>query len=157
MVDKRTQVIEELYKPIRVNFPRRPYTIKSIDDVIQMDIAELQLLAKHNDGHRYFLCATNPFTKKIYALPLKTKTAKEVVSAALEILRSSKIKFKKIFTDRGAEFKNALFKRDVLEPLKIHHYFSYSKIKCAHVERAIGTIKRRLYKRMGMPLACSVI
>lgn len=132
------QVVNEIYHPVKINFPRRRYEILSLDDVLQLDLADLSLLGRSNDGHKYILVAINPFSKKIYTVPLKTKTAREVTDATKEILRRSNIRFKKIMSDKGTEFKNAIFKREISEANGIHHYFSNSIKKCAFAERAIG-------------------
>lgn len=150
MSSKREQLIKEVYKPIRVNFPRRPYVIKSLDDTLQLDIADLQQLSKSNEGYKYFLLGVNPFSKKIYTQNLKTKSAREVCDATKEILMKSRIKFKNLHTDRGTEFKNKIFQREIVKDNGIKHFFSFSVKKCAHAERAIGTIKRKLYKSMGL-------
>lgn len=147
MAEIRSQIIKELYKPIRVNFERRRYEIRSISDVLQLDIADMGLLRNENRGYTYFLLAVNPFTKMIYGEILRTKGAREVVEATKRILERTGIRFERIMTDRGTEFLNALFRREIVNANNIHHYVTHSPKKCVHVERAIGTIKRTIYKR----------
>ena len=38
-----------LNKPVRKCFPRNPYTVTNIDDVWEMDLADLSSLAKYKD------------------------------------------------------------------------------------------------------------
>ena len=41
-----------LHKQIRNRFPRNPYTVTNIDDVWEMDLADLSSLAKYNDKYK---------------------------------------------------------------------------------------------------------
>lgn len=150
LANQHTQAINELYKPVRINFPRRRFELRRLHDVIELDIADMSNLSRENDGHHYFLLANIPFSKKIFTVPLKTKGAREVATATKLILRKARLKFKKIFTDRGSEFKNTIFKREIEDEMGIEHYYSYSVKKCPHAERSIGTVKRKIYKMMGL-------
>ena len=38
-----------LHKPVRKRFPRNRYTVTNIDDVWEMDLADLSSLSKYND------------------------------------------------------------------------------------------------------------
>lgn len=145
---RHNESVDEIYRPVRVNFPRRRTEILSIRDCIQLDLADMQLLANTNNGYRYFLMAVNPFSKRFYAEPLRTKSAIAVGDATKKILLGSGINFENIYTDRGTEFDNYYFKREIERAMGITHYYSYSTKKCAIVERAIGTVKRHLYKIM---------
>jgi hypothetical protein len=42
-------------KPIRKRFPRNPYTVTNIDDVWEIDLADLSSLSKYNEKYRYLL------------------------------------------------------------------------------------------------------
>ena len=44
-----------LHKPVRKRFPRNPYTVTNIDDVWEMDLADLSSLSKYNEKYRYLL------------------------------------------------------------------------------------------------------
>ena len=39
-----------LHKPVRKRFPRNPYTVTNIDDVWEMDLADLSSLSKYNEN-----------------------------------------------------------------------------------------------------------
>ena len=41
-----------LHKPVRKRFPRNPYTVTTLSDVFELDLVDVQSLAKHNDNHR---------------------------------------------------------------------------------------------------------
>lgn len=134
---RHTETIDELYKPLRINFPRRRTEIRSLRDVLQIDLADMTWLANENNGHRYFLLGVNPFSKKFYSAPLKTKGAKEVADATKKILLDSGIKYESIVSDKGSEFKNQIFRRDIEQAMGINHYYTYSVKKAAIVERYI--------------------
>jgi len=44
-----------LRKPVRKRFPRNPYTVTNIDDVWEMDLAELSSFSKYNDKYKHLL------------------------------------------------------------------------------------------------------
>jgi len=41
-----------LHKPVRKRFPRNPYTVTNIDDVWEIDLADLISLSRYNDKHK---------------------------------------------------------------------------------------------------------
>ena len=61
-------------------------------------------------GHRYALTAVCMLTGFTWCVPLKTKTAEEVVKAYMEHIYSNFGGSIKILTDNRTEFKNKLFK-----------------------------------------------
>jgi len=38
-----------LHKPVRKRFPPNPYTVPNIDDIWEMDLADLSSLSRYND------------------------------------------------------------------------------------------------------------
>lgn len=150
MALRHAETIRELYRPLRVNFPRRRTEIKSLTDVLQIDLADMTLLADKNNGYGWFLLAVNPFSKKFYAEPLKTKAAREVTNAMKKILNQSGLRYEKIVSDRGTEFRNQIFAREIEQAMGIEHFYTYSVKKAAIVERGIRTVKRKLYIGMAM-------
>ena len=51
-----------LHKQVRKRFPRNPYTVINIDDVWEMDLADLSSLAKYTDKYKYPLKVIDIFT-----------------------------------------------------------------------------------------------
>ena len=75
---------------------------------ISMDlISEFQPLSQQ--GHRYTLTVICMHTSYVFCIPLKSKTAKEVVQAYLHHVNSMFGGSEKILSDNGTEFKNELF------------------------------------------------
>ena len=52
-----------LHKPVRKMFPRNPYTVKNIDDIWEMGLADLSSLAKYNDKYKYLSNAIDAFSR----------------------------------------------------------------------------------------------
>ena len=73
-------VVEELHKQARRNFPRRYVTIKGLNDLFQGDIVEMRPYASENDGYNYLLTMIDTFTKRSWAIPLKTKSGSEQIN-----------------------------------------------------------------------------
>lgn len=88
----RKELIEELYKPARRTFERRKVVVRGINDLIQVDLCDFQKLAKYNKGYKYLLTAINCFTKRGYAIPIKSKKATEVAEACDKILKHENVK-----------------------------------------------------------------
>ena len=44
-----------LHKPVRKRFPPNPYTVPNIDDIWEMDLADLSSLSRYNDIYKYLL------------------------------------------------------------------------------------------------------
>jgi hypothetical protein len=146
----RSQIVKELFKPARRTFPRRRVELRSLSDMLQIDLADMSMLAKENKGIKYLLVAVNPFSKMTYLKTLKTKGQQEVVSKMQEILDECGINFQHLFSDRGTEFKNKLFEKEITKKYKLNHYFAYSSKKCPHVERKIRDIKQLCHVRMNI-------
>jgi len=51
-----------LHKPVRKEFPRIPQTVTDIDDVWEMDLADLSSLSKYNDKYKHLLNVIDIFT-----------------------------------------------------------------------------------------------
>ena len=71
-------------------------------------------------GHRYALTVICMHTSYVFCIPLKTKTAEEVVQAYLHHVCSKFGGSEKILSDNGAEFKNKLFK-EVADQLGVEY------------------------------------
>lgn len=152
----KQDVVNELHKQARKNFKRRKVLIRGLNDLYQADLVEMQPFSKLNKGHRYILTVLNTFSKYLWAIPLKNKTASEVTSAMEGILKklqkNPKHKQripKNLQTDDGTEFKNKHFK-NLMTKYGINHYSTYSNLKASIVERANRTLKERMWKKFSL-------
>ena len=57
------QVAYTLHRPVRKRFPRNPYSVNIILDVLECDLVDVQALSKYNDGYKYLLTVTDVFSK----------------------------------------------------------------------------------------------
>ena len=142
------QVIEELFKPVRWNFPRRKYVVKGINDLHSTDLADFRNLAAKNKNYKYLLVDVNAFSKKASAVPLKDKKGKTVADAYRKIIRANP-PFANLESDRGSEFKSHEFQK-LMKEYNINLYHSHSVIKASFSERLIRTLKRIIYKEMAL-------
>ena len=76
-----------LHKPVRKRFPRNPYTVTNIDDVWEMDLADLSSLSKYNEKYRYLLNVIDIFSRYAWSVPLKDKTGTSIKAALNYLFR----------------------------------------------------------------------
>ena len=111
----------------------------------QADLVDMQSLARYNDGNRYILTVIDTFTKKLWAIPVKKKSATHVEEAFTQLFQEAEEPPKYMHFDKGTEFLNK--KVEALLTSKGIHYFStYSELKANIVERVNRTLKSCMYK-----------
>lgn len=82
----KTDIINELHKPARRNYPRRSTITLGVDDLWQADLVEmdsgnLKGISKINKGYKYLLTVIDTFSKFAWTIPAKNKTGKNVSEA----------------------------------------------------------------------------
>lgn len=137
------QVFKELHSPARKNFKRRTSVMKGINDTFQADLVEMIPYARVNQNNKYILTVIDTFSKYAWAIPVKTKTGKDVTEAMKSVLDVGKIP-KNVQTDFGKEFYNTHFAK-LMNDYKINHYSTYSTKKAAIVERFNRTLKGKMW------------
>ena len=142
----KSQDTYTLHKPVNRKFKRRSVYSKSINDFIQIDLADMQQLSKYNDGYRFMLVAIDVFSRRGYALPLRGKSVQYVVPALTDILDQLFPRPNFCQSDRGTEWLNHSVQQ-LFRDRRIKHYWSMNdEIKASIVERFIRTVKSKLYK-----------
>ena len=116
----KQQIVNEIHRSARKNFPRRHVILKGIRDLWQADLIDLQGYVKYNKGYKYVLVVIDTFSKYAWAVPLKTKTKCEVKLAMEDIFKNNGVP-KNIQTDLGKEFYNNEFKH-LMKTYNINHY-----------------------------------
>ena len=109
------------------------------------DLIEYPKYKNQNSNYRFILVIIDCFTKYIWTVPMKFKTA-QWTSEAFESVFKTFDKFPvHIVTDRGLEFYNVQVQK-VFQNYGINHYSipTKSKWKASIVERVIRTLKMRL-------------
>ena len=133
-----------LHQPSRKRFPRRRVLVFAAGDLLQIDLMDFQSLSKFNRGYNFVLTGIDVFSKFAFAIPIKRKTAKEVLRGLKTIIKD--MKPKKIQSDRGLEFVNQTIS-DWAKANGIVMYSSFNfDIKACIIERFIRTFKGRLYR-----------
>lgn len=132
-----------LHKPARKTFPRRKYVSRGINYQWQADLMDMQKYSRENDGFRYVLIAIDIFSRKAYAMPVKSKKGEEIARSMDILLQDVKPTY--LQTDLGLEFYN-IHVKSVLNKYDVELFSVYSENKAALVERLIRTIKERLFK-----------
>ena len=80
---------DELHKPIKRKFPRRSMKGFSKDEIWCADLVDMQAFSSFNKGFKYILTVIDIFSKYVWVIPIKDKTATSVTKA-----------FEKIISDR---------------------------------------------------------
>ena len=133
-----------LHKPRRIRFPRRKTYSKGIADLYQIDLADVSNLAAFNDGARYLLTCIDVFSKRAWAVPIRTKTGRDVANAFEKILIDGTPNM--VQSDKGTEFLNSMF-QSMLKRTGIKFYTSKNEdLKASVVERFNRTLKTKMYR-----------
>lgn len=140
------QVIEELYRSARKNYQRRKVIMYGVKDTYQIDLVEMIPYAKQNKNYKYILTVIDIFSKYSWAVPVKTKSAKDVSRAMSKILESGHVP-NNIHCDQGKEFYNSDFKQ-LMNRYNINLYSTHSKMKASIVERFNRTLKTKMWKQL---------
>ena len=109
------------------------------------DLIEYPKYKNQNSNYRFILVIIDCFTKYVWTVPMKFKTA-QWTSEAFESVFKTFDKFPvHMVTDRGLEFYNVQVQK-VFQNYGINHYSisTKSKWKASIVERVIRTLKTRL-------------
>jgi len=115
--------------------------VNGIDQIWAADLVEMQVFSKFNRGVRYLLTVIDVYSKYGWMLPLKDKSGKSVADAFKEILKKSKRKPEKLWTDKGREFYNKHVKE-----LGALLYSTENEEKSSVAERWNRTMKEKMFK-----------
>lgn len=153
-ISEKRGIVTELHKPARRNFVRLKTYVKAIDDLWQIDLADVQSYSKKNRGNKYILVVIDVLSKYVWAAPVRDKRGISVTNAMREILAGKYQQNLKgeliqripanIQCDAGKEFYNKHF-RKLMDEFDINMYSTYSIKKAAVCERVIRTLKNWLY------------
>lgn len=113
----------------------------------QMDLVEVQQLAKYNNNVRYLLNVIDTFTRFAFVRPLINKQANTVLEQFKDILREAQEKPYMIVLDKGTEFMNQQF-INFCKSNKILLINPQSNVHAAYIERFNRTLQNIMYKYM---------
>ena len=110
------QLANELDKAIIRKFKKGNVYSSFRDNIWGVDLSDMQLLSKYNEGVKYLLCAIDLFSKYAWVVPIKDKKGTSIVNAF------------KIWVDQVSEFYNNTFK-DFLKINNMEMYSTYNEGK----------------------------
>ena len=134
-----------LHKPVKHKFLTRKVYVNGLDDQWQADLVDMIAYSKHNDNYQYILTVIDCLSKFLWAVPLKTKSPKDVKQAFETIFKTSNRIPRKLQTDAGTEFYGKEMQK-FLKTNSIHHFSSFTEKKASIVERVNRTLKERMWK-----------
>ena len=146
-INKALQTLDAYtkHKPVIRKFQRNKVIVGGMNEQWQIDLMDMQKLAKYNKGFKYILTVIDVFSKYAWAIPIKTKS-NENVTSALKIILDKGQKPKKIQSDKGKEFLGHIF-QNFLKAKNITFFTSENdEIKASIVERLNRTLKEKLWR-----------
>lgn len=133
------------HKPVIRKFQRNKVVVGGINEQWQIDLMDMQKLAKYNKGYKYVLTIIDVFSKYAWAIPIKTKSNENVTVAFKKVLAKGK-KPKRVQADKGKEFLGQMF-QNLLKAENITFFTSENdEIKAGIVERLNRTLKEKLWR-----------
>ena len=135
-----------LHKRRRVRYKRLRTVPSGFMTDVQVDLADFQKFALENNGYNYVLLAVDLMSRRIFATPVKSKHTASMKAAFEKLLDHMSCLPWKIFSDKGLEFESPAMKA-FFKKKDIHKHVSQSDdTKACVAERAIQTLKRRIYR-----------
>lgn len=74
-----SQKVYTRHKPSRKKFKRNRVIANGIDDLWQIDLADVSNISKHNSKYRYLITCIDVFSKFAWVIPIKNKIADTVL------------------------------------------------------------------------------
>ena len=139
----KSQAVYTLHKPIRRKFKTRKTIALGVNELWQCDLVEMGKYSRANKRFNYILTCVDVFSRQGQAIPVKTKSAANMLKA-FKILFKSKHP-SKLQTDEGKEFFNKTIK-EFLKTKNIFHYHTYGNTKASLVERFNRTLKEKMWR-----------
>lgn len=132
-----------LHKPKRKNYKRNRIYAMGIDDTWQADLVDVSKIDDENDEYKYILTCIDVFSKFAWAIPLKNKSTRPVISAFTTIFKDRVPK--KLHCDQGNEFVNAACQKFLVSK-EIKFYYLNSEMKASIIERFNRTLKEKMWR-----------
>ena len=133
----------EYHKPTEYN----PIYVHERRDQVQADLIDVSRLKLYNDSVCFLLVLIDVMTKKLWVYPLKTKSARSMVTALTAWTTSlgAAGQAKVLKTDKGTEFTNAQV-RALLRQRRIEWQPALGTLKACVAERVNKTLQILLFK-----------
>ena len=106
------------------------------------DLADMQLITKHNKEIRFLLCVIDIFSNYALLILLKDKKDVTMVNPLQKTLNCSN----RIWVDKGSKFYNRSIKSWL--DIEIEMHSTYNEEKSVAAEKFTGTLRKKIYKHM---------
>ena len=143
----KTQESHTLHGVVPKKYLKRRVSVRGPGHLLSSDLADMTNEArKSNSMYRYLIFIIDCFSRKLSVIPIKDKRGSTVASELDKYLSSSQYSYKLLWTDQGAEYMNSHTKK-VCEKhgVKLYHVYN-RRFKACYSERAIRTVKQKLFK-----------
>ena len=138
------QYVYTMHKPARRRFPRNKIIVPGPNYQHQIDLSDMVSLKYENDSFQYIFTCIDVFSKYAWGIPVKNKSAEEIVRAYRTVIQENKPRL--VQSDEGKEFLNKKFQA-LLSEHDIKFFTSKNRdIKCSIVERFNRTMKTKIWK-----------
>ena len=134
-----------LLRSTNKKFSRCKIIPTGIDNIWDIDLADVSNISTHNDNKKFLLVVIDIFSRYLWVRPLKTKTAPEVLDAFTDIFLTTNRRPQNIRSDKGKEFDNRKFKT-FMKQRNIKKYTTKNETKANYAERVIRTLKGLMYR-----------
>ena len=135
-----------LHKQSRKKFKRNRVVVSEIDQQWDSDLAFMLDFQEHNNGMKYIFLAIDIFSRYVWTEAISDKKPKTIIQVFKNIFSEGR-KPQKIRTDHGGEFKNRYLK-SFMDKENVEIFVTQNEGKANYAERAIKTIKSKLFKLM---------
>lgn len=100
-MSNKADLVRELHGDTRINFPRRKYIFKSINETWFSDLIDFQNLKSKNKNYSYILVTIDGFSKMSWTRSIKSKSGEAVRDAFKSIFEEAKSSPKHLIVDEG--------------------------------------------------------
>jgi len=133
-----------LHRPVRRVIKSRRYLSSGLNKYFQIDLLVLNPSSARTNRKNYILICVDAFSRKLFAVPLKTKRGVEVKEALESIIRENGgIPPAKVVSDKGTEFLN-IHVQNFMGKYNIIHFTTQNIQHAGLAERAIRTLKEKV-------------
>jgi hypothetical protein len=122
-----------------------PYYVRGRRVQVQGDLIDMSKVRRENDGVTFLLVYIDVFTKRLWVYPLRRKRGADVEEATRGWLDSLDRPPRKLMTDRGLEFTNALVQQ-LLADRGVEWQPALGTLKACVAERVNKSLQILIYK-----------
>ena len=133
-----------LQRNVNTKFKRPRVVTTGIDDLWDMDLADVSNLKSYNDNILYFLIVIDVFSRYLWLVPLKNKQHNGIIEALRGIFSKGRKPYR-IRSDKGSELKNKWVK-SFLTQSGVKQQFTQGENKANYAERVIRSVKSLMYR-----------